>query len=62
MYPPDEDDITDEDTDDEEDGAKRKDVNHLGPGLLNQQAEIVIDDIYDELPDLQMVRLLLKIQ
>ncbi|XP_065645757.1 piggyBac transposable element-derived protein 3-like [Hydra vulgaris] len=47
--------LTDEDSDEEEDEEHGKDINHLGAGILNQQAEIVINDKDDKLPDIQMI-------
>ena len=41
---------TDEDSDEEEDGPK--DINHLGKGVLAQEAEMVRYNIQEELPDL----------
>lgn len=41
LVPPDENDLTDEDSD-EEDGCQPRDPNHLGRGLLAQQAEVSI--------------------
>ena len=43
LVPPDENDLTDEDSD-EEDGLQPRDPNHLGRGLLAQQAEVSIID------------------
>ena len=43
---------TDEDSEDEEDtGGRGMDVNHLGRGLLNQAAEIFVNNAPDDLPD-----------
>jgi hypothetical protein len=51
LLPPDEDDVTDEDSDDDEDTLP-KDSNHLGRGILSQQAELVVYDGVEELPDI----------
>lgn len=54
LFPPDDDDNSDEDSEDEEDNLP-KDPNHLGRGILSQQAEIILynnDDMADELPDI----------
>ena len=43
---------TDEDSEGEEDtGGRGMDVNHLGCGLLNQAAEIFVNNASDDLPD-----------
>ena len=43
---------TDEDSEDEEDtGGRAMDVNYLGRGLLNQAAEIFVNNAPDDLPD-----------
>ena len=46
---------TDEDSEVEEDGGAKKCVDHLGPGLLKQLAEIEIEDNSEELPDIQQL-------
>jgi hypothetical protein len=51
LMPPDEDDLTDEDSDDDEDTLP-KDANHLGRGLLSQKAELVVYNV-EELPDIE---------
>ena len=49
--PPDDDDVTDEDSEDEEE-ILPKDPNHLGRGILSQEAEMVIlEDDADDEPD-----------
>jgi hypothetical protein len=53
--PPEDDELTDEDSDDEEEIIP-KDPGHLGRGILSQQADLIIYDPDDELPDLTMVR------
>ena len=41
-----------EDSEEEEDtGGQGMDINHLGRGLLNQAAEIIVTDVPDDLPD-----------
>lgn len=50
LYPPDEDELTDEDSD-EEDNRTGMDVNRLGQGLLRQQAEIQVNANDDGLSD-----------
>lgn len=45
--PPEDQDLTDEDSDDEE-LAGPKDVNHLGSRVLRQKAELVFYDHYDD--------------
>ena len=55
MMPPDESDISDEDSDNEEDRLP-KDPNHLGHGSLSQAADLVLfDDADDELPQVMEV-------
>jgi hypothetical protein len=54
LLPPEHDDISDEDSDDE-DGVLPKDPNHLGKGILSQLAELQVFDLEDELPDLTVV-------
>ena len=55
MMPPDESDISDEDSDNEEDRLP-KDPNHLGHGSLSQAANLVLfDDADDELPQVMEV-------
>jgi hypothetical protein len=49
--PPDDGDMSDEDSDDKEDTLP-KDQNHLGRGILSQQAEIVLYNDDDILPDI----------
>ena len=45
--------LTDEDSEEEEDnGGRGMDVNHLGRGILSQFGEIDLNDIEDDLPDL----------
>lgn len=50
--PPDEDDVTDEDSDDDEDTLP-KDPNHLGRGVLSQRAELVLYNETEELPEIE---------
>ena len=51
--PPEDDDVTDEDSEDEE-AILPKDPNHLGRGILSQEAEMVIlEDDADDEPDAQ---------
>jgi hypothetical protein len=50
LFPPDNDSISDEDSDDEE-TTLPKDLNHLGRGILTQQAELIIYQD-EELPDI----------
>ena len=45
--------VTNEDSDDEDEGDMTKDPNHLGKGILNQQAEL--EEYDEELPDISMV-------
>jgi hypothetical protein len=52
--PPDDDEVTDEDSEDEENLGM--DPNHLGVGTLSQQVELSYPDADEELPDLTMVR------
>jgi hypothetical protein len=52
--PPDDDEVTDEDSDDNED-AVPMDPNHLGRGILSQQAELVMYSEVEELPDVDEV-------
>jgi len=54
LFPPEDDEVTDEDSD-EEDDLLPKDPNHLGRGVLLQQAELVIHTNSDELPDVGVV-------
>ncbi len=57
-FPPaDEGNISDEDSDEEDDmvGVTGMDINHLGPGMLSAQGEIEFEDPDDELPDIQQV-------
>ena len=56
LMPPDDDDLTDEDSDEDEDSLP-KDLNHLGRGILTQDAEIVEYDTEDTMPDLTRVSL-----
>jgi hypothetical protein len=51
LMPPDDGDMSDEDSDDEED-ILPKDQNHLGRGILSQQAEVVLYNDEDVLPDI----------
>ena len=52
LIPDPEEPYTDEDSEDEEDtGGRGMDVNHLGRGLLNQVAEIIVNNVPDDLPD-----------
>lgn len=60
FYPPEDVKQSDEDSEGEEDVAGGMSVNHLGPGLLRQQAEIQFDDPTDELPDVQQVQCFIK--
>ena len=55
LLPPDDDAVSDEDSEEEEDNQP-KDLNHLGRGILRQQAELVFHheddvDMPDELPE-----------
>ncbi len=50
--PPDEDDVTDEGSDDDEDTLP-KDPNHLGRGVLSQRAELVLHNETEELPEIK---------
>ena len=53
LMPPEDDDVTDEDSEDEEE-ILPKDPNHLGRGILSQEAEMVIlEDDADDEPDAQ---------
>ena len=55
LFPPEEDEgLTDEDSDAEDD-LLDKDPNHLGKGLLSQQAELVIHSQNEELADVNVV-------
>jgi hypothetical protein len=56
LMPPDDADLTDEDSDEDEDSLP-KDLNHLGRGILTQDAEIVEYDTEDTMPDLTRVSL-----
>lgn len=51
MFPPADGFDTDEDSDVEDDEGEAMGADHLGPGLLSQQAEIELFDQDDELPD-----------
>ncbi len=51
FLPPERDAISDGDSDDDEDTLP-KDLNHLGWGSLSRQAELIIYDAVDELPDI----------
>jgi hypothetical protein len=55
LFPPEDETLTDEDSDDEDEDQATKNPNHLGKGILSQQAELVAMD-NDELPDLTVVR------
>ncbi len=55
LFPPEDETLTDEDSDDEDEDQATKNPNHLGKGILSQQAELVVMD-NDELPDLTVVR------
>lgn len=49
-------DVSCEDSEAEEDtGGAGMNVDHMGPGLLSAQGEIVVDDPDDVLPDLQLL-------
>ena len=53
LMPPEDDDVTDKDSEDEE-AILPKDPNHLGRGILSQEAEMVIlEDDADDEPDAQ---------
>jgi hypothetical protein len=54
LMPPEQDDVSDEDSDDE-DGLLPKDANHLGKGILSQLSELQVYDTEDELPDLTVI-------
>lgn len=49
LFPPEDEAITDEDSDDEDEDGMLKDPNHLGKGILSAQAELVVLD-NEELP------------
>ena len=55
LFPPDDEDNTDEDSEDE-DTMNPKNINHFGPGILSQQAEVDFFDNADELPDITEVK------
>ncbi len=55
VMPPDEDNVSDEDSEDE-DELLPKDINHLGKGVLSQEAELTVYDPRDVLPDTARVR------
>jgi len=50
LFPPENDPVTDEDSDDEDDPSRNP--NHFGKGILSQLGEIQTDDKEDEQPDL----------
>jgi len=54
LFPPEDDDQTDEDSDCEDDFLA-KDPNHLGKGILAQEAELVIHSPDEEMPDVSTV-------
>jgi hypothetical protein len=54
LMPPEEDDLTDEDSDEDE-GILPKDPDHLGRGILSQVTEVLVSDEDDQLPDLTEV-------
>ncbi len=56
FMPPDDETVTDEDSDEEAEARKAGNPNKLGKGVLRQQAELDIIDNDDELPDLEEVR------
>lgn len=61
LFPPDEDEVTDEDSDEEDEDTVEKNSNHLGKGILSQQAVLVTYED-EELPDLTVVSAYLHIQ
>ena len=56
LMPPDDETVTDEDSDEEDDAIKAGNPNHLGKGILRQEAELVIIDNDEEPSDLEEVR------
>lgn len=59
LFAPDEEEMTDEDSD-EEDDAIPKDINHLDRGILTQQGEFIMNNDNKELFDFTVVRKFLK--
>jgi hypothetical protein len=59
LFTPDEEEMTDEDSD-EEDDAIPKDINHLDRGILTQQGEFIMNNDNKELFDFTVVRKFLK--
>lgn len=55
LFPPDQDTVSDEDSEEEDDTGIGMNINHLGPGMLQMAAEIEFDDPVDELPDIQQL-------
>ena len=55
LFPPDDDNNTDVDSEDEE-TSNPKNINHFGAGLLKQQAEVDLGD--EDLPDITEVILI----
>jgi len=53
LYPSQDEVVTDQDSDEEE-GEMSKDPNHLGKGILSQQAEL--ENFDEDLPDITRVR------
>ncbi len=54
LFPPEEDEMTDEDSDYEDEDIMEKNPNRLGKGILSQLAELVVHKD-EELPDLTVV-------
>jgi hypothetical protein len=54
LFPLEDETLTDEDSDDEDEDQATENPNHLGKGILSQQAELMVMD-NDELPDLTVV-------
>lgn len=54
LFPPEDEAVTDEDSDEEDEMTR--DPNRLGKGILSQQAELVVNEDDNELPDLEKVR------
>jgi len=55
LIPPEDETVTDEDSDAEDEANKAGNPNRLGKGILSQLAELMIIDNNDELPDLEEV-------
>jgi hypothetical protein len=54
LFPPEDEVVTDEDSDDEDEVTGNP--NRRGKGILSQQAELVVTEHDDELPDMETVR------